>query len=346
MSSPLPTNQVLLGPCEDILRDIPDSSIDAIIQDPPYGLGNREPSAEEIDKYLEGGSLNTGGDFMGAKWEIPSMRAWREMFRVLKPGAPMLNFASTRTWDLISAGAKAAGFLDHPQIVGKFGTHLLSWTYGQGMPKSTNLSKAIDKHFKAKRPIVGPDPEAGRRNKKTPKFNGTTYANGEIYCGATEVPLTAPATEAAKRWEGYGTGLKPAWEPIICLVKPGPLLPLAKVPDVPFMYCAKANKSETNLKKEAESIENDHPCKKPLAIMSWCLSIASRPNQLILDCYAGSGSTLHAAILDKRDFIGIEKSPKYYKLASDRVRIIQNRKNEPILETDDQVSLDSFFGDL
>lgn len=318
----LPVGKVLFGKCEANLPTLPDNSIDAIITDPPYGLGTKEPTPEEIDKYLAGGTLSTGGDFMGKNWTIPTMTAWREMLRVLKPGCPLFSFAGTRTWDLLSMGAKTAGFLEHPQIVDRFGTHLLSWTYGQGMPKSMNISKAIDKHFKAKRPVIGPDPEAGRRNKKTPKFNGNTYANGETYFGATEVPLTAPATDEAKKWEGYGTGLKPCWEPIICLVKPGPLVSLPKPPQVPFFYTAKANKTETNLKNEAESIENTHVTKKPINLMGWLIEMAVPKGGLVVDCYAGSGSTLHAAILAGYPFIGIEMDKEYHHIASERVRII------------------------
>jgi len=86
------TNQILLGDCLDVLKTIPDTFIDAIVTDPPYGLGNREPTAADIQAYLSGSDLNHGGDFMGYNWSIPSVAVWKECYRVLKPGGHLLSF--------------------------------------------------------------------------------------------------------------------------------------------------------------------------------------------------------------------------------------------------------------
>ena len=129
-------NQILLGACEDLLKTFPDNFFDSIVTDPPYGLGTREPTAEDIRAYLEGGSLDTGGDFMGKEWEIPSVAVWRECYRVLKPGGYILSFGSTRTWDIMSVGIRAAGFTNRDTISSAFRSPALMWMHGQGFPKS------------------------------------------------------------------------------------------------------------------------------------------------------------------------------------------------------------------
>lgn len=134
-------NQVLRGGCLEVLKDIPDETFDSCVVDPPYGLG-REPTVEEIIAYLQGSDLVTG-DFMGKNWDIPSVLVWREVFRVLKPGGHVLSFGGTRTFDLISLGLRSAGFENRDTIADNHPG--LQWVQGQGMPKSTNISKQIDK---------------------------------------------------------------------------------------------------------------------------------------------------------------------------------------------------------
>ena len=180
----VPTNTVLLGDCYEILKTLPDAFVDSIVCDPPYGLGTREPTAKDIELYLEGKPLDTGGDFMGKAWEIPSVPTWRECYRVLKPGAYVLSFAGTRTWDIMSVGLRAAGFDNRDTISSQFGSPCLQWLHGQGFPKSLNISKELRK-----------------RAKKDP-------AKSERYL------------QLADLFEGYGTALKPAWEPILCFRKP------------------------------------------------------------------------------------------------------------------------------
>jgi DNA modification methylase len=150
---------------------------------------------------------------MGKAWDaLPPGLPWaQECLRVLKPGGHILAFGGTRTYHRLACSIEDAGF----EI-----RDTLAWLYGSGFPKSLNVSKAIDKAAGAEREVIGPDPEAGRRNKATPRFNGTDYANGEEWQGATEVPLTAPATPEAIQWNGWGTALKPAHEPIVMGRKP------------------------------------------------------------------------------------------------------------------------------
>ncbi len=222
-------NKVLFGNCLEQLNKIPDCCLDAAVLDPPYGLG-KEPTIEEIIAYLRGADLVTG-DFMGKKWDIPSVPVWRELFRVLKPGAHVLSFAGTRTTDLLSIGLRAAGFENRDTIASEFGCPQLQWVTSQGMPKSHNVSKAIDKKAGTKRKVVGVKPGheefVARSTTGDTDYTGTGALNGfdrpwmhDEGARQNYHMLTAPESEDAKTWNGYGTGLKPAWENILCFRKP------------------------------------------------------------------------------------------------------------------------------
>lgn len=138
-------NQILLGDCLDVLKTLPGESVHSVVTDPPYGLGTREPSADEIVAYLQGGELDTYGDFMGRDWSIPPVAVWRECFRVLKPGGHLLSFGGTRTFDLISIGIRAAGFECRDTVASQFGVQCLQWVQGQGFPKALAVQRALEK---------------------------------------------------------------------------------------------------------------------------------------------------------------------------------------------------------
>lgn len=208
-------NQVLLGDCLEVLKELPADTFDANVMDSPYGLG-KEPTPAEILAYLNGADLKTG-DFMGKDWDIPSVPVWREIYRVLKPGAHVFAFGGTRTSDLISLGARAAGFEKRDTIADIFPA--LMWIQGQGMPKTTNISKSIDKKKGAQRKVLGPDEARRKRaNKGTTSEILPSYAKPRA--AQAEAVVTEPATPEAQQWEGYGTGLKPTWEPILVFRKP------------------------------------------------------------------------------------------------------------------------------
>lgn len=208
-------NQILEGKCLNILRDLPDETFDAVVTDPPYGLG-KEPTVGQLVSFLKGADLVTG-DFMGAQWEIPSVPVWREVYRVLKPGGHVLSFGGTRSWDLISLGARAAGFEFRDTIAGVYPA--LMMVHGMGFPKSLNVSKEIDKRVGAEREVVGTYRVGG--NALTPASEkGGTYVTGAPNSPPGDLEITAPATEDAKKWEGYGTALKPSFEPVVVFRKP------------------------------------------------------------------------------------------------------------------------------
>lgn len=183
-----------------------DNSVDAVVTDPPYGL-SKEPDMVEVMKHWMNGDdyVHTGGGFMGKSWDsfVPGPAIWKEVFRVLKPGGHLLAFFGSRTYDLGTLAIRLAGFEIRDQIM---------WVYGSGFPKSLDVSKAIDKAAGAEREILGSESNFG-----VSKASDGKQAYGD-YAGTWNI--TAPATDEAKQWSGWGTALKPAHEPICVARKP------------------------------------------------------------------------------------------------------------------------------
>jgi DNA modification methylase len=179
------TYQLFIGNNLEILPTLPDNSIDSIVTDPPYELG-----------------------FMGKKWDSSgiaySVELWQQCLRVLKPGGHLLAFSGSRTYHRMVVAIEDAGFEVRDMI---------SWISNKTFPKSLNIGKAIDKAAGAEREVVGVNQNVVRESKVLggSDFGGFTQANADI---------TAPATDEAKQWEGWGTGLKPTVEPIVMARKP------------------------------------------------------------------------------------------------------------------------------
>jgi len=177
------TFTILHGKNLDILPTLPDNSVDSIVTDPPYELG-----------------------FMGKKWDslgiAYSVELWTECLRVLKPGGHLLSFGGTRTFHRVAVAIEDAGFEIRDNM---------AWLYGSGFPKSLDVSKAIDKSAGAERERVSyvGGIASGHNN-----YGGS----GKIHSGS-KVGNT-PLTPEAQQWNGWGTALKPAHEPIIVARKP------------------------------------------------------------------------------------------------------------------------------
>lgn len=192
------------GDCLAILKTMPDNSVDSIVTDPPYGLGKEPDALAMLKDWMTTGHHDVRGKgFMGKDWDafVPQPAVWRECLRVLKPGGHLLSFAGTRTQDLVCLGLRLAGF----EI-----RDMLAWVYGSGFPKSLDVSKALDKMAGAEREVVG-QKDVG------PDMRGGNFKTSE---GRMVADITAPATEAAHQWQGWGTALKPALEPITLARKP------------------------------------------------------------------------------------------------------------------------------
>jgi DNA modification methylase len=174
------------GDCIEVMRALPDSSVHAIVTDPPYGLG-----------------------FMGKAWDglPPGLDFAVEAFRVLKPGGHILAFGGSRTWHRLAVAIEDAGFEIRDSI---------AWLYGSGFPKSMDVSKAIDKAAGAQREVVGTRTKTGMGGSTIYAQDAWTQSN----LGLVTLDITAPATVDAQQWEGWGTALKPAFEPIVVGRKP------------------------------------------------------------------------------------------------------------------------------
>jgi DNA modification methylase len=177
------TYTVHIGNNLDILPTLPDNSVDSIVTDPPYELG-----------------------FMGKKWDSSgiaySVELWRECLRVLKPGGHLLSFGGTRTWHRVAVGIEDAGFEVRDSI---------AWMYGSGFPKSLDVSKAIDKQSGYDGAVIGTEQiDVGMQG-------GSMHAGRDRKLAEREIKELSPQAE---QWEGWGTALKPAFEPIVVARKP------------------------------------------------------------------------------------------------------------------------------
>jgi DNA modification methylase len=217
------------GDCREVLATLPEASVDSVVCDPPYHLtsivkrfgGENAAPVKVSEFYTENGKSKgsspykrSSAGFMGKQWDggdvAFQVETWAAVFRVLKPGAHLLAFSGTRTYHRMVCAIEDAGFEIRDQI---------GWAYGSGFPKSHDVSKAIDRAAGAERQVLKiPRKWAGRDP------NGTALGrmNDDAWEAKPDALLgvTAPATEAAKQWEGWGTALKPAYEPILVCSKP------------------------------------------------------------------------------------------------------------------------------
>ncbi len=399
------TYQLHHGDCLEVLRSMPDCSVDSIVTDPPYGLS-----------------------FMGKKWDydVPSVEVWAECLRVLKHGGHLLAFAGTRTQHRMAVRIEDAGFEIRDMI---------AWVYGSGFPKSLDVSKAIDKmdaaeeqqarryrftewvrttkitarqidditatkmgshytthptqpaimtreHLEACRHLLGDVPAWVEQEADIRSVESKNFAEREVvgqkemidtrkaragFTGSTHSPdydgsrrvvdITAPATDAAKQWEGWGTALKPALEPITVARKPlvgtvaenvlqygtgainvdggrveGNRWPANFIHDgseeatdllkdsARYFYCAKASKADRG--------ENHHPTVKPTDLMRYLCRLVTPPNGIVLDPFNGSGSTGCAAVLEGFQYIGIEREAEYIAISEKRIQARSKQAQE------------------
>jgi len=411
---------IVHGDCLEVMRGMADNSVDSIVTDPPYGLS-----------------------FMGKKWDydVPGEDIWRECLRVLKPGGYLLAFAGTRTQHRMAVRIEDAGFEIRDMI---------AWVYGSGFPKSLDVSKAIESNItngKSNSRSLRATEQAGDGEPYTlrGKNNGIMGETREF-----DRKRFTPATEAARQWQGWGTALKPAMEPITVARKPldgtvaanvqkwgcgclnidgcrvgvgddrvggglakerfgingmpqtsrpvGGRWPANLIHDgsdevlevfpetksgsingiynntimaqsfgnrdgkpihlkfegdsgsaARFFYCAKASRSERNAGLEGmeehrihtfqtgngasgkpSSIsagrntvyQNNHPTVKPIELMRYLCRLVTPPGGIVLDPFAGSGSTGKACAVEGFRFIGIEREAEYCEIARARIAAV------------------------
>jgi len=288
-------NKIFQGNCLDVLKDFPGNCISSVITDPPYGLSQVAPDMREVLKcWISGEDYDSHvSGFMSKDWDsfVPGPKIWKEVMRVLKPGGHIFSFSGGRTYDLMVTAMRLAG----SEIRDKFAYICeqedgMSWIRGQNFPKSLDIGK----------------------------------------------------TTKDTSWDGYGTALKSLHEPIAVFGKDTDPLE----PDVPFKYQGKASEKERNLgcenlywltgsdgktasitaeyfkalSDDNESNKNDHGYHehlisngnihnviKPLQLIRYLVKMVKMPgDNLILDPFCGSGTTLVACVLEGCGFVGID----------------------------------------
>ena len=211
------------GDCLDVLKSLPAASVDSVVCDPPYHLTTGKKGGSGLASLNENSPagrarISTGG-FMGKAWDggdiAFQVATWEAVLRVLKPGGHLVAFSGTRTYHRMVCAIEDAGFEIRDQI---------GWAYGSGFPKSHDVSKGIDARLTSGRSdsIALREVNETRPGEATVRPNSLNGHRGIV--GAENVGPSVkrdtPATEAAKQWEGWGTALKPAWEPIVLARKP------------------------------------------------------------------------------------------------------------------------------
>lgn len=171
--------------CIEAMKEMPDNSVDSIVTDPPYELG-----------------------FMGKSWDSTgiafNVEVWQEALRVLKPGGHLIAFSGSRTYHRMAVAIEDAGFEIRDQIM---------WVYGSGFPKSHSIDKAIDKAAGAEREVVATGFAYGlSKGQKDAGYRPEDYESKQL--------ANKAITAEAKKWQGWGTALKPAHEPMVLARKP------------------------------------------------------------------------------------------------------------------------------
>jgi len=205
--------QVLHGDSRDVLKTLAGSSVDSVITDPPYALvsitkrwsGDGPPPREGVYRRSTAG-------FMGKAWDTGETAFdpafWIGVRRVLKPGGHLIAFGGTRTYHRLVCAIEDGGFEIRDQ---------LAWLFGSGFPKSHDVAKGIDKAkgIEGERvatggPVKRMIPGADQNKAGWEKTNGREFTPHEYAAGSPE----------AAQWQGWGTALKPAHEPICLARKP------------------------------------------------------------------------------------------------------------------------------
>lgn len=314
--------------CLDGMRSMADSSVDAIVTDPPYGIS-----------------------FMGKRWDydVPSVAMWAEALRVLKPGGYMLAFASTRTQHRMAVRIEDAGWEIRDMI---------AWVYGSGMPKhQSSLKPALEPITLARKPaeratllnidacrvdtVSATDAATFENNHRVTErlpehFKGRSlglhdggwkqkvgpavippgrYPANLIHDGSDEVLAAFPSAP------GQQGDLKETGRPRPSSGRFGDMPPphahAARIDRTTsaarFFYCAKASRSE-------RGEGNNHPTVKPIALMRYLCKLVTPTDGLILDLFAGSGSTGVAAKQEGFRFLGFELDAAHAELANGRIR--------------------------
>jgi DNA modification methylase len=299
-----------------VLAKLPDACVDAIVTDPPYGIdimGQDWDGAAIRRAVSNSGEKLTTGEAL-ERWT----QAWAaEARRVLKPGGHLLAFGAPRTAHRLTVGVEDAGLELRDQLL---------WLHAQGVPKGRRLPNGKGTMLKpAYEPIVlARAPLRGRASE-----NLERYGTGGLNIDAGRVENRWPAHVALSHAPGCGE---------VCASDcPGRMIDAARPDLLPsrLFFCAKTGQHEreagceqlpertaqlyTGPNRLPRLRRNTHPTVKPVALMRWLVQLVTPPGGLVLDPFTGSGTTGIGAVLEGRQFLGIERESEYVDIACARL---------------------------
>ena len=337
---------VYVGDTVAVLPQLVAASVDAVVTDPPYGLGFADQEWDGARGFRESlAEVDTSGLSDGEVFQA-WCAAWASgTLRVLRPGGHLAAFGGTRTWHRLVAGVEQAGFEVRDQI---------AWLYSSGMPKSMDVSRAIDQHLGAAR---------------VDRIVERSEAESVLGRTSRVVAQGEPVTVEARAFAGWGTGLRPGFEPILIARKPVESSIVANVlahgtgalnvdaarfgdrrwpvnvaldagvaarldADVGaslasvrvsgrfpvFHYDGKASRAE-----RPRAFGVAHATVKPLSLMRWLIGLVTPRRGVVLEPFAGSGTTVEAALLDGFRVVAIERDPAFLPLIASRIERAANR---------------------
>jgi DNA modification methylase len=303
---------LLEGDALAVLTKLPENSLGAIVTDPPYGIGFRSESWDGRDiRRVAGERLSEGAAF--AAWT----RQWaRECLRVLKPGGHLLAFGAPRKFHRLTVGIEDGGF----EI-----RDLLLWLHAQGTPKSHKLPGGLSSQLK---PAYEPILLARKPLAATTQRNVEVWSTGALNIEAAHSGDYWPAPLALSHASTCTRGRCRDDCPATLIDRMRPDLRPSRL-----FFSAKASKAEREAGCDELPIRNDllyshpsprlrrniHPTIKPLALMRWLVRLTVPEGGLVLDPFAGSGTTGVAALLEGRRFLGIEREGEYVDIACARL---------------------------
>jgi site-specific DNA-methyltransferase (adenine-specific) len=309
-------SELRLGDAIEQMGSLAAESVDAVVTDPPYGLGLRGAAWDTPSLDIPSGARSAMEAF--EEWTT----AWAdECLRLLKPGGYLVAFGAPRTVHRLAAGIEDAGFELRDQLL---------WLYGGGVPKtalrngrSSQLKPAYEPIVLARKPPHG-DLDA----------NETRYATGRLGIDDTRIPRSDtpagrwPANVTLSHTSDCGKRTCSRTCPVRLLDRQRPDVQPSR-----FFYCAKASRAERDAgcetlpsrrmriygNRNTRPRRNTHLTVKPIALMRWLTRLTCPPGGLVLDPFAGSGSTGIAALQERRRFLGIEREPSYARIARARI---------------------------